>query len=77
MQHPKKCRSVGYSLEKNGYRVYDIKKDIIEIHRDEKFIESQFCNLAYQEHLAEKLIYQFSSQLECEEEIQQERHDND
>ena len=72
----KRCRFVGYSSQKKGYRVYDIKTDIIEIHRDAKLMGSQFGNQEMQEYVPEKLIYQFSPYFESEDEIQQEIHEN-
>ena len=68
----KRCCFVGYSSQKKGYRVYDIKKDIIETHRDVKFMESQFGNQEYQDYVPEKLIYQFSPYFETEDDMQLE-----
>ena len=51
----------------NGYRVHDIRKDIIEIHRDVQFIESQFGNPEMQEYVPEKLVYQFSPYFDSED----------
>ena len=72
----KRCCFVGYSSQKKGYRVYDIKKDIIATHRDVKFMESQFGNQEYQDYVPEKLIYQFSTYFETEDDMQLEVDEN-
>ena len=69
----KRCRFVGYSSEKKGYRIYDIEKDKIITQRDIKFLEDQYGNPEKPNYIPDKLIYQFSPYFESEEELNERR----
>ena len=69
----KRCRFVGYSSEKKGYRIYDIEKDIVITQRDIKFLEDQYGNPEKPNYIPDKLIYQFSPYFESEEELNERR----